>query len=247
MRKKFYILLLIIQTSIISSAAITINGLDYELNEDNMTAKVTRNTQCSGNITIPATIEYRGKNYSVTCIDFHAFYQCDLKSVTIGSNITEIREDAFEYCTHLTSVKIPNNVVTMGNGVFTHCLALETVVIEDEVQNLGNYTFSYCNNIKFVYNYSLSPQKINGNIFGPDPFFFSAYNRTLYVPEESIELYKDAEVWKEFKNILPIQNPEKVDNANSSVKHNTPKLLHNGQILILRGDNVYTIIGQEVK
>ncbi|MBQ5379486.1 MAG: hypothetical protein IIU10_04670, partial [Paludibacteraceae bacterium] len=72
-------------------------------------------------------------------------------------------------------------------------------------------------------------------------------NCTLYVPEESIGLYQTADVWKEFNPILPIQNTEGIDDVNSSVKHNTNKLLRNGQILILRGNKTYTLTGQEVK
>jgi len=56
-------------------------------------------------------------------------------------------------------------------------------------------------------------------------------------------------VWKGFHNIAPISVipiPTAVDTIQ---EHNaqTTKILRNGQILILRGNKVYTVTGQEVR
>ena len=68
---------------------------------------------------------------------------------------------------------------------------------------------------------------------------------TLYVPEGSIDLYKTAEQWEEFGQILPIQLSEVEDLATS--ENSRRKFIHNGQIFILRDGKTYNIMGMEVK
>ena len=67
----------------------------------------------------------------------------------------------------------------------------------------------------------------------------------LYVPAGSVSAYKSADQWKDFTNILPISQ-QGVEEVLSNQVPST-KILHNGQILILRGEKTYTLQGQEVK
>lgn len=174
------------------------------------------------------------------------FYNCtNLSFVNFGKNITTIEHNAFAYCSALQSVAIPEGVTALDR-TFTGCNSMNTVTIPSTVNSIGEGTFLGCN-LSTIYNYALTPQTIARNVFVYDDYE-SLPNCTLYVPEESIELYQTADVWKEFNPILPIQNTEGIDDVNSSVKHNTNKLLRNGQILILRGNKTYnTLTGQEVK
>ena len=53
----------------------------------------------TGAVTIPATVTYNGKTYSVTSIGERAFYDCTgLTSVTISNSVTRIGWYAFHYC-----------------------------------------------------------------------------------------------------------------------------------------------------
>jgi len=68
----------------------------------------------------------------------------------------------------------------------------------------------------------------------------------LYVPEESIELYRAADVWKDFGSIVgidtsatPTAAPVVVNPANKA-----QKLIRNGNVYILTDKKTYTIQGQ---
>ena len=85
-----------------------VNGIFYNKNEDeNNTASVTYkgssyssySNEYSGAVTIPASVTYSGKTYSVSFI---------------GDN-------AFAGCSGLTSVVIPNSVTSIGNSAFKLC------------------------------------------------------------------------------------------------------------------------------
>ena len=86
---------------------------------------------------------------------------------------------------------------------------------------------------------------------------FSFTPCVLYVPAGSVSAYKSADQWKDFTNILPIgAQPADVTTTTGDaqgfedVQGNNvqcTKIVHNGQIFILRGEKVYTVTGQEVK
>ena len=99
-----------------------------------------------------------------------------------------------------------------------------------------------------IYNYASTPQSIEREVFVYDDYD-SLPNCTLYVPEESVELYQTANVWKEFNPILAHPQTEVIDNilAEEYENRTTKKISKDGQILILRGDKTYTLQGQEVK
>ena len=49
-------------------------------------------------------------------------YINDIKSLTVGNNVTSIGFAAFYGCTRLTSVTIPESVTSIGSYVFSGCI-----------------------------------------------------------------------------------------------------------------------------
>lgn len=97
-----------------------IDGIYYNLNNENKTAEVTYQNSSSKNysgvttITIPSSVTYNSETYSVTSIGNDAFWYCtSLSSITIPNSITSIGSGAFSECKSLISITIPNNVTTI--------------------------------------------------------------------------------------------------------------------------------------
>ena len=125
----------------------------------------------SGNVVIPSSVTYGGKEYSVTSIGEKAFWYCSgLTSVTISNSVTYIGSQAFENCSGLTSVEIPNSVTSIGSYPFYGCSGLTSVTLHckevgnwfsglksvkdvvfgDEVTAIGNSAFSDCIGLESV-------------------------------------------------------------------------------------------------
>ena len=98
---------------------------------------------------------------SVTSIKTRAFYGCTgFTSVTFGSGLTEIQDEAFYGCTGLSgNLTIPDSVTTLGgfwtgssNGrIFFGCTGLDgTLIIGNGVSGLPSYCFYGCNGITSI-------------------------------------------------------------------------------------------------
>ena len=209
------------------------------------------------NVTIP---------YSVTSVPGWAFFHCiSLDSITIPDSVAEIGYAAFAYCDSLSYVQFPKNLTDIGAYAFESCIALQNISIPDSVKtikmsafvNCNNITtikipnattiietkaFSGCSNLDTITNYAEIPQKIYRDVFDG----VNKQNCILYVPSQSIDLYREADVWREFFNILPIPRLETIVQTNVN-EHLSTKTIFNGHVLIQSGEKKYTITGTEIK
>ena len=132
---------------------------------------------------------------SVTTIGSSAFAGCfSLTSVTIGNSVTTIGHGAFYGCSSLTSVTIGNSVTEIGYYAFSGCSSLTSVTIPNSVTTIGYYAFSGCKNVKQITSEAVTPPICSAGSF-------ERVNRNeckLIVPKNSIEAYKNADVWRNF-------------------------------------------------
>ncbi len=73
-----------------------------------------------------------------------------IKTVSIGSGVTSIGQNAFRGCGNLENVSIPNTVTAIGSSVFADCYALTEITIPGSVQTVGTALFVRCHALTSV-------------------------------------------------------------------------------------------------
>lgn len=188
-----------------------VDGIYYNItSESNLTVEVTYKSTTSyysyhgcsysGKITIPESVMYNGKSYTVTGIGTWAF----------GSENNSALESYFR---KLTSITMPSTIEYIGDGAFCHCDALSSLIIPPSVKDIYGYSSLWCIDCKLFIFLSPYPPKLHGS----NPSGTNA----LYIPGEivvpQISLYlansqwnheKDGTRWGGFAEMLTPSNSE---------------------------------------
>ena len=130
--------------------------------------------EATGEITIPSTVPYKGKEYPVAYIGPKAFSGCfgitgpliipdtvtlisnlafnscsSLTSVTIGNSVATRGQWAFRGCEELSGkLSLPSSLTTIGAGAFAECSDLTgELVIPDSVTTIERWAFNWCSGL----------------------------------------------------------------------------------------------------
>ena len=102
-------------------------------------------------VTIPATVEIEGNDFSVTSIGNYTFEDCEnLTGIEIPNSVSSIGDYAFYWCSSLTSIEIPNSVSSIGEGVFADCENLTSIELPNSVTSIGKGAFYYCESLTSI-------------------------------------------------------------------------------------------------
>ncbi len=172
--------------------------------------------QCQNlaSITIPPSVKTIGE---------YAFYECSsLTSVEIPSSVTSIERSAFSSCYELSTINLPSSVKSIGVGAFSENWSLTSVTIPESmtkiehltffrcgltaitipetITSIGNNAFSNCTDIDSIKVESSVPIDLTNSIDVFDRVDKSTCK--LYVPYGSSALYKTADQWEDFIQII---------------------------------------------
>ena len=149
---------------------------------------------------------------SLFFIDEHTFSSCyALESVKISEKTTSIGYDAFWYCERLFSVIIPDGVESIGDNAFENC-GLRKLTLGKNVKTIGDNAFASCSELLEIHSLAVEPPAyLRGS---PDGVLFSGISNTygiLYVPEGSVDAYRQADEWGNFVSIRDSVYPDYVE------------------------------------
>lgn len=167
------------------------------------------------------TVHYPVNEY-ITEIPKNQFCECtSLKEINISQYITSIGQACFRLCKSLKKIEITDNIKSLGSGVFYQCESLESFTIPssmtsipdelvrrcyslkhleipENILSMGNYSVAECTNLEYVMMRPVVPPAIVNLTFLNTPCSF-------YVPDDSLEAYKVANIWSQYANrIYPI-------------------------------------------
>ena len=93
------------------------------------------------------TVKY--ELYDDTSLGFHApvFYNANLIEVIIPDSVTNVGNNAFNYCTGLVKVTMGKGVINIDNLAFLSCSSLTSIDIPNSVTRIGAQAFSSCSGL----------------------------------------------------------------------------------------------------
>ena len=123
-----------------------------------------------------------------------------LDTIAIPASVTSIGTYAFAFCTGFKKFEFPQGITTIASSVLEGCTGLQDVVIPASVTNIYQDAFYNCSGLMSIYNYAITPQ----NIAARTVTNVNKQTCILYVPMDYIDLYQEANVWKDFANIIGV-------------------------------------------
>ena len=155
-------------------------------------------------------------------VSSYAFINClGLTEVDVKG----VGTDAFAGCSNITSVKVDcetvenwfadskakvqtltlgESVTTINSNSFNGFSALKTVYLGSNVATIGEKAFANCGKMDDVYCYAVNYPNVERNTFENSYLDYV----TLHVPAESLNNYKNHEVWGKFMAVVPIEDEE---------------------------------------
>jgi len=181
----------------------------------------------------------------VAYIGNYAFAQCKrLISISLPDSIKSINEWMFSMCSSLKEIVIPNSVDSIKYAACQSCTNLENLIIGKNVKFIDSRCFAYCNSLKSIYSYPSLPADLSLSLN-----VFENVNKTtctLYVPLGTIDTYKQANQWKDFKAI------EEISTGIQTINQSNIKITTHNERLIIENANInskieiYDMIGERV-
>ena len=163
----------------------------------------------------PITTLYLGRN-----VNYYVNFK-SLETLTIGSSVTSIGDEAFYGCSGLTAVEIPSSVTSIGDEAFSGCSGLTAVEIPNSVTSIGGWAFSDCTSLTSIEIPSSVISIGNGAFFGCDRLHSVTIGAGVLSISSYAFGYQDGSYTYRPQKVIWLCNtpPEGYDNAEGSVNY----------------------------
>lgn len=105
----------------------------------------------SGDLVIPETVSYNGKDYTVASASATAFKGNEaITSVQLPNSINKLIKGQFSKCTNLRKVNIPTGVTAFPGNVFEYCSSIDSIVIPANITSINGSQFNGCTGLKYI-------------------------------------------------------------------------------------------------
>lgn len=138
MKKLLFTLFILVYSLTVWSSDIIVDGIYYKIISKKfpLTVEVTNSKNYySGNIFIPAFIDFKGKTYEVISIGKNAFKNCTgLTYIKLPKTITSINDFAFENCKNLKFITLNEGLESVGFAAFFNCSSLDILLNSTKIE-----------------------------------------------------------------------------------------------------------------
>jgi uncharacterized protein YjdB len=134
---------------------------------------------------------------SVLMMERNAMTNSKLNSIKFSENLASTQYDGITNCGNLETIVLPSSVVYISQSSFSYCENLKYLVIGEKVREIGKWIVTSDNELENIICYNTNPPIIKDDTFDEVHLKYS----TLYVPDTSIEAYKQHELWSKFQHI----------------------------------------------
>ncbi|WP_439432809.1 leucine-rich repeat protein [Segatella copri] len=148
---------------------------------------------------------------NINTIGSSAFEGTGLTNVVIPASVQDIADNTFKNCNNLKSVDL-GNINTIGSSAFEGC-NIDSITIPATISSIGNNAFPGINYI------TINATKV--------PSLGSSFERNavVLVPEEALNAYKTADVWKDFAGQIFAIGTKLDYDVKTTAQDNAPGLL----------------------
>ena len=128
------------------------------------------------------------------------FENCHAESIEIKEGVTTLPR-YFARFNDFTEVKLPNSLQTAGWACFAYCYKIKKIDIGSGATNIDSW-FVQTSPLETLICRAPTPPTITPQSFSPARGY---ENFQVYVPDESVDAYKAADVWSKYAaNIHPL-------------------------------------------
>ena len=129
-----------------------VDGIYYDvISTSELTCKVVSGDEkYSGDIVIPATVDYKNRSLQVIRISSNAFQKTEIISITMPNTVRVIEAYSFLDCKNLISIVFSESLTSIGNDAFKNCEKLSSIDLPDKLKSIDSNTFYNCKSLKTI-------------------------------------------------------------------------------------------------